>query len=226
MRYRYLVGLVSILFVLTNCSSSNKQDPMLNVISTLRTVVKERNNPTPIVDPTKVITREMLDASSQPLILIRVPTRQIIATLGLFPGETLGAVWLGADGSSISTDNGILRATRGMSYDLVSADTGPTQKALSTVKAGQVFAYERSYKYIVEDNRDLIVTVQCELNVVKSTSVEIFKRDYPVMEYVEACNNDMLSYENRYWREFSGKMRNSLQWQGTDIGYIMIETLI
>ena len=85
---------------------------MLNVISTLRTVVKERNNPTPIVNPTKVITREMLDASSQPLILIRVPTRQIIATLGLFPGETLGAVWLGADGSSISTDNGILRATR------------------------------------------------------------------------------------------------------------------
>ena len=82
MRYRYLVGLVSILFVLTNCSSSNKQDPMLNVISTLRTVVKERNNPTPIVDPTKVIMREMLDASSQPLILIQVPTRQIIATLG------------------------------------------------------------------------------------------------------------------------------------------------
>lgn len=105
MRYRYLVGLVSILFVLTNCFSSNKQDPMLNVISTLRTVVKERNNPTPIVDPTKVITREMLDASSQPLILIRVPTRQIIATLGLFPVETLGAVCLGADGSSISTDN-------------------------------------------------------------------------------------------------------------------------
>ncbi|NBT42158.1 MAG: hypothetical protein EBT20_17115, partial [Alphaproteobacteria bacterium] len=88
----------------------------------IRTVLKtlnDRKNPAPKIDPRTVVTRQMLDQSNAPLILIEVPERDIVATMLAFPGETLGDVWMGADGSTVTTMNGILVSSRGMSVSLV-----------------------------------------------------------------------------------------------------------
>ena len=65
------------------------------------------------IDPRKVITRTMIDQSSTPLILVDVLNSDQVATMEAFPGNTLFEVWLGADGSTVTTQNGLLVATRG-----------------------------------------------------------------------------------------------------------------
>ncbi len=75
----------------------------------------------------------MIDESNVPLILIEILNGDQIATLSAFPGSTLNEVWLSTDGRTVTTQNGMLIATRGMNYDLMSADVGAASYSLDKI---------------------------------------------------------------------------------------------
>ena len=179
------------------------------------------------IDPRKVITRTIIDQSSTPLILVDVLNSDQVATMEAFPGNTLFEVWLGADGSTVTTQNGLLVATRGMGHDLMGADLGAVKRALNaSLQGSHSKEYMRSFKYLVQDNQEKILSFTCTTVREDVETVVLFDKAYETRRIIENCQNNNEHFQNAYWIETNGKMRKSIQWQGQNIDLILIEYLI
>ena len=214
------------LCLLISCSSDGKPNETGQMIRTVLKTLNDRKNPAPKIDPRTVITRQMLDQSNAPLILIEVPERDIVATMLAFPGETLGDVWMGADGSTVTTMNGILVSSRGMSDDLMAADSIDILSHFSHSKSNTWPSYNRTYRYLERDNKDLILELACNISKAHQEIIFIFGKKYKTQVYVESCQTGKLSFQNKYWIDTSGMMRRSKQWHSFRNKYVLIERLI
>ena len=104
---------------LLSCSnSSDFETGEIKAIKILRETLIARNTSTILLDTRKVITRKKIDDAKIPVLFVELENGQN-GTLTLYPGEGIGETWLGADGTTITLENGIIKATRGMRNDVM-----------------------------------------------------------------------------------------------------------
>jgi hypothetical protein len=77
-----------IFFLLAACGSKTESSQELLLVEQFKSIFN-KGEVGGQVNPRKVITRSMIDASNVPLILIEVLNGDQIATLSAFPGSTL-----------------------------------------------------------------------------------------------------------------------------------------
>ena len=226
MKLRTGICLGFILLLLGACSSntaSSKNEFLLeqfNLIFNKKEIGEQ-------VNPRNIITRSMIDKSNIPLILIEILNRDQTATMSAFPGSTLNDVWLGTDGSTVTTKDGLLFATRGMSHDLMGANAGAARSGLENTLRGQKLPdHQRRYKYLSEDNKDNIIEFSCFFSKEGQETILIFEKPYETTHVTEICENDKFRFQNEYWVEKTNIIRKSRQWHGYNIGLILIERLI
>ena len=215
-----------IFFLLAACGSKTESSQELLLVEQFKSIFN-KGEVGGQINPRKVITRSMIDASNVPLILIEVLNGDQIATLSAFPGSTLNEVWLSADGRTVTTQNGMLIATRGMNYDLMSADVGAASYSLEKIIAGNREPHHlRLFKYLAADNRDKIIEYSCVFSKEKQETIFIFEKPYKTLRVSEDCESGGLQFKNTYWVEKNGMIRKSQQWHGENIGLILIERVI
>ena len=208
------------------CSSNTASSKEEFLLEQLKLIVNKKEIGEK-VNPRNIITRSMIDNSNIPLILIEVLNRDQTATLSAFPGSTLNDVWLGTDGSTVTTKNGFLIATRGMNYDLMGADVEEAKSGLEKTVAGQKpLDHQRRYKYLSEDNQDTIIEFSCFFSKEGQETILIFDKPYETTHVTEICENDEFRFQNEYWVEKNNTIRKSHQWHGYNIGLILIERVI
>ena len=157
MKLRARICLGFILLLLAACSSKTEPSQDFLLVEQLKSIFN-KSGVDGQVNPRKVITRSMIDESNIPLILIEILDGDQIATLSAFPGSTLNEEWLSADGRTVTTQNGMLIATRGMNYDLMGADVGAAGYSLEKTIAGNIEPrHLRLYKYLTADNQEKII---------------------------------------------------------------------
>ena len=226
MKLKIGICLGFILLLLAACSSKIDSSQDMLVIEQLK-LIFNKNEVTERIDPRKVITRSMIDESNIPLILIELLNGDQIATLSAFPGNTLNEVWLSADGRTVTTQNGMLIATRGMSYDLMGADVGAARSLLEKTITGKIeLNYFRAYKYLAADNQEKIIEVSCVFSKESQETIFVFEKPYKTLRVSENCESGSLQFKNTYWVEKNGMIRKSQQWHGQNIGLILIERVI
>jgi hypothetical protein len=95
-------------------------------------------------DIRSTITPDAIAATSEPLLFVELTEtgQQVIMALTGRNGDVV--TWSTADGQSISLQGGVLVATRGFGFDLMSAEVAGTVAAL----AGGRRDYERFVSYI------------------------------------------------------------------------------
>ena len=215
-----------IFLLLAACSSKTVPSQDFLLLEQLKSILN-KNEIEGQVNPRKVITRSMIDASNVPLILIEVLNGDQIATLSAFPGSTLNEVWLSADGRTVTTQNGMLIATRGMNYDLMGADVGAASYSLEKTITGKREPHNlRFYKYLAADNQDKIIEYSCVFSKESQETIYIFEKPYKTLRMSEDCESGGLQFKNTYWIEKNGMIRKSQQWHGENIGLILIERVI
>ena len=220
------ICLGSIFLLLGACSSKIEPSQDMLVIEQLK-LIFNRNEMNERADPRKVITRSMIDKSNIPLILVEILNGDQIATLSAFPGDTINEVWLGADGSTVTTQNGMLIATRGMNYDLMGADVGAAKSLLEKTIAKNIeLSHFRTYKYLAADNQEKIIEFSCVFSKENQETVFVFEKPYKTDRISEVCENGNFQFQNTYWVEKEGIIRKSQQWHGHNIGLILIERVI
>jgi len=216
---RRLIG-VGLILISVGCSSAKDRDTALS--ETLKAFGAQFKKPFPI-DPRQVLTRAAIDTANIPLLLAEIPKIQSAGTLTLLPGQRQQPdTWFGADGASFTLHKGVVVATRGLSFDLMFADSVPTIEALE--KGGG--RYDRTYKYLTGDNRDQIVTYQCRLQFQSVETVTIFEIRIETKRFSETCFNPDQSFTNIYWVDPAQVVHKSQQFLNFSLGYALTEKLL
>ena len=226
MKLRTRICLGFIFLLLAACSSKTEPSQELLLVEQFKSIFN-KSEVGEQVNPRNVITRSMIDESNIPLILIEILNGDQIATLSAFPGSSLNEVWLSADGRTVTTQNGMLIATRGMNYDLMGADVGAAISSLEKTIAGKREPHHRRlFKYLAADNQDKIIEYSCGFSKESQETIFIFEKPYKTLRVSENCERGGLQFKNTYWVEKNGMIRKSQQWHGQNIGLILIERVI
>jgi len=167
------------------------------------------------------VSREILDGVGVPILFVEIDRGQN-GTLSQYPGEGIGQTWLGVDGSTITLESGLLKATRGMGDDLMGSEISVTIDWSNLVED----SYERRMAYLRLDNKTLINHYSCMLTDMNSMeTISLFDADFSVKHFQETCRGAAGSFVNDYYIDTEGLVRNSRQYQGDKIGYMTIARL-
>jgi len=181
-------------------------------------LLKPKNKP---VDPRKHLTREAIDKAGTPILFAGLDSRNAYATLSPF-GENRGiTTWISSDGITLSYDNGLLVATRGLGPDLMAADTG---QALAAIRSGSG-SYVRIYDYLDGEDQAIRRSYVCSIRRAGAETIEIYGLKYTLRKVVENCSNPEFQIRNTYWVSNSNHIRQSEQWVGPVVGYVFSQLL-
>lgn len=127
--------------------------------------------------------------------------------------------WIGGDGISITEENGVLAATRGLPRDIMGADTAATWQA---IRAGGGTVQKRM-DFLDDQDQILARVLQCRIVSAGSDPVNRLQRTYPATKFEEECTGEGLSLTNVYWLNPSGRMIRSVQAVSPDAGFLQID---
>jgi hypothetical protein len=118
--------------------------------------------------------------------------------------------------------DGILIATRGLSEDLMGADTAAVRSALAA-SGGTV---QRSQSYL--DSEDQIRTRQltCTISAAGQDTIATLTGPVSALKFEESCESPALVFKNTYWLSGpGGKIVQSRQVIAPSIGYVQLTPL-
>ncbi|WP_162561669.1 YjbF family lipoprotein [Yoonia vestfoldensis] len=175
---------------------------------------------TPVAPPPpQVATDEQIAAN--PGQFVRVNFRDLGRWDTLVVAGTNGArvTWIGSANLSVTMENGIVVATRGLPRDLMGADTVQTWAA---IRAGGGTA-ERRHDFL--DNLDQISprVLQCSIASMGPDPFERREQTYNTTRFEEKCVSEQLQFTNIYWVNRQGQIIRSLQAVSPDAGYLQID---
>ncbi|MFD1913271.1 YjbF family lipoprotein [Halodurantibacterium flavum] len=174
----------------------------------------------PQPEPVAPVTRAEIAQSPVPLLQVAIPSRGAEAIL-VPAGRNAGVTtWATADGSTLALRGGVLVASRGLGHDLMSAAV-PTD---SQILAGQG-RHSRSYYTLDGADRTVRHDFSCVLSRHEAPAIQIVDRLFPVHEVRETCEGPTDGVVNRYWISREGRIVRSLQWLGTDVGFLQLTDL-
>ncbi|MFQ1702127.1 YjbF family lipoprotein [Loktanella agnita] len=155
------------------------------------------------------VTPQALAQIDGPVLLAQVPALQGAAILVL-GGRNAGVeTFLTPDGVSISTENGMLVATRGFGYDLMTADVAEPLSAITDARPRAV----RIHRYLNGENQLVPQSFVCRYVALTPTQIN------------ESCQSSSDSFENSYTTNSKGQIVMSRQWISPQLGYITTERL-
>ena len=204
------------------CSNSNTfETGEIKALRMLEAAIVNQDRTKIFVDTKKIVTRKKIDKAQIPVLYIQLESGQN-GTLTLYPGQGDGETWLGADGSTVTLDQGILKATRGMKMDLMGSNTSmPVWKNLNGFST-----YNRQVVYLGGNNQLHAKSFSCEI---KTEGVKTFIRNlgvsFKTQLYNETCFNNEEIVNNIYFVDNKHIVRKSVQYHSPALGYLTIERL-
>ena len=142
-------------------------------------------------------------------------------TLTPYPGQGVGQTWLGADGATITLEEGILKASRGMGDDLMGSSISmPAWPKIN--KRREI--YSRNFAYITGDNKISQRVFSCYIEKTSSDKqIRIWDINFKVDKFEESCSDGSLTFKNTYHVDTQGIVRRSTQYHSKTLGSILIE---
>lgn len=211
--------------VLTACDSGVETTNLQAATDAIRSVL----NPPEVSQLTATRTSLEQSGFDQPL-LVGTLTQPIYVTAGLLLASRQQGIeyWRGGDGSLVKTDNGILRGTVGVPFDLYGADTAPTVAAF---RGGRTNGYTRVYRHLNALNHLDVTRYFCDLSRPVPETIVVFDKEHRTLRFSESCIADapnptgiIQEFENTYWKDANRLfMWKSEQWISDKIGTILLE---
>ena len=110
------------LLALTACGNSIElKSGERKVIKLIQDKIERPAGPAAYIDARKIVSRAIIDGVGVPILFVEIDRGQN-GTMTQYPGEGVGQTWLGVDGSTVTLDNGTLKATRGVGDDLMGSE--------------------------------------------------------------------------------------------------------
>lgn len=127
--------------------------------------------------------------------------------------------WLGASGISVTVEDGIVVATRGLPRDLMGADASQTVQAINSGGGNSV----RVHDFLTDQDQITQYRLDCTISMKGAEMVSRLGQNIPAIRFEELCRGDGLTLTNVYWMDASRKIVRSLQAVSPDAGYLQID---
>jgi hypothetical protein len=217
-----LVFSILLLLALSACGNSPELETgETKVLKIIKDKMDAPSGATAYINARKLVSREILDGVGVPILFVEIDRGQN-GTLSQYPGEGIGQTWLAVDGSTVTLENGLLKATRGMGDDLMGSEIS---HEINWSDPKEV-SYKRRMAYLRLDNKTLINEYTCKLtDMNRVETINLFDADFSVKHVQETCRGAAGSFVNDYYIDTEGLVRNSRQYQGDKIGYMTIARL-
>lgn len=125
--------------------------------------------------------------------------------------------WLSQDGSLFAFRDGMLIATRGLGADLMSADAGASLALIRTRTPGQATRYMST---LDGDHTIEPQVYQCDITDDGPFRLDLTHTVVQTRIMVETCYGTRLNFQNLYWVDGAGEIRQSRQYVGTLTGLV------
>ncbi|SFR55555.1 Group 4 capsule polysaccharide lipoprotein gfcB, YjbF [Yoonia tamlensis] len=152
---------------------------------------------------------------------VRVNIRDQGAWVSLMQVAQNGArtTWIGQSNISMTFENGLLVATRGLPRDLLGSDVTQSWDAI-TNGGGSA---ERRQDYITDQDGISAVLLQCSIESEGSEQITREAITFETTRFKEVCTGDALTFTNIYWVGRQNSIIRSLQAVSPDAGYLQID---
>lgn len=133
------------------------------------------------------------------------------------------ATWRNASDSQVVLRDGVLISTRGIGDDLGSARVTSVVESINRLApvSGPRNMFVKGY-----GNETTRIDLECEMESLGQTRIEIVGRGHNVLHLRENCVNPDRSISNDYWVGLSDRtVWQSRQWAGPDLGYFRFRLL-
>ncbi len=166
-----------------------------------------------------VLTAAQVAANPNGFMVLNAYNGTLVAALAAGGSNGNRTTWLSAEGLSVTTQNGVMVATRGFPRDLMAADVDGVMQALIADGGPATRIHETL------SGNDQIVTQRFACTVASQgrETIGILGRPIGTEVFAEACQSDRLAFTNRYWIDDTGRMVRSLQAIAPDSGYVQLD---
>ncbi len=214
-----------VILILTGCSGGLEQPPLeLEVIQAGQDAFAQRRASPPSDRPP--LRRADLDVLDGSFLEITRERADLLAYLYVnarrtdqFPGRII--VWRSEDDVTLATRNGVLIETRGMRGDLLSSTVRVAGNRPGPVSSGKHVQLIHSL-----DNRQVPLTLDCDLVDLGPEVIEIVERRHRTRHLQQRCQGGNGTVINDFWVESgAGIVWQSRQWAGPHIGYLRLRRL-
>ena len=209
--------------ILASCSNTPEMETgEIRTLKLIKDAFEDSGKPVQFMDARNLINRKQIDAANVPVLFVELASGQN-GTLTPYPGQGVGQTWLGADGATVTLENGILKATRGMGDDLMgsSASMPPWSKINKNTEI-----FSRELNYITGNNKISKRVLSCNIEKTSSKEqIKIWDINFTVDNFEENCSDISLIIKNTYQVENNEIVRRSSQYHSETLGSILIERL-
>jgi hypothetical protein len=129
--------------------------------------------------------------------------------------------WASNTYETVSLQDGILVATRGFGNDIMSSSA----PSLGQVKSGAGF-FHRVYYYLDGADQSQRADFDCNFAASGSETVAVLDKAYATRRVTESCSNPDTSFENLYWFDGSGSLRQSLQFVSVQAASMQLQRVL
>lgn len=180
---------------------------------------------TPIAapDPLAVIDSAMTAIPDAPLQFILLEKSGGFAVSSVYGQNGNNVTWISSDRKSMTLRSGVLTATRGFGGDLMSVDDGGAARLISSRRSGSV---EKAYRFLNGEDETERLAVTCTISAGDMDHVNSGEISVSAQVMTERCRfSEAFEFSNTYWIDGNGRMVQSIQWAGANIGNIVFRRL-
>lgn len=206
-RFPLIVALACTL-ALTACGTE-KTSPLRGALTdALKQLVTRKNGEVLTTDILRArLTPDVRAQIGRPVLIAELPKLKVAAVVIEVTQNGGYTTWHAQDGVGISTKAGLLTSTRGIGFDLMSADIdGP----LAVITGRATGHATRIHRVLDGEDQEILQSFVC--SYARSGN-----------HVAETCNRTGQTIENHYWLNRGGKIWKSVQWVGARNGYILLE---
>jgi len=223
MEIKRFLAKLAVIFVLSSCTNTpDLETGEIQTFQMIKNAFEQQKHSKGFIDARTLLSREQINAANIPVLFVELESGQN-GTLTPYPGQGVGQTWLGADGATITTDRGILKASRGMGNDLMGSSVA--MPAWSKID-NSVKTYRRELSYISGNNKILTHSLVCAIQ--KNDQQEIIKiwdLEFSVTKFNEKCDSNEFAIKNTYYLDDQEIVRRSSQYHSVSLGYLLVERL-
>ncbi|KIT17004.1 YjbF family lipoprotein [Jannaschia aquimarina] len=191
--------------VLAGCGSEREPGGLIDLTTSSLGTLIGLGSPEPESDVRPLLSPAFLEQVGKPVLLVVDVNRDQAA--GFTPVATgVGNVVQWRDGSGIGVllRSGILVGTRGLGFDLLTADVDGLIGALGRGGGEDVLRVERRLR---GDSTIEVRDYLCDVVPVGSETIEFYGQSWRTSLYEERCVGEGQALTNRYWVDTTGAVR-------------------
>lgn len=208
------------LLVATACGPLAQNQPLVSALQGLANAGSDFWEGKPR-DARETSTRDIIDAAPNDRLLFGRVDDDVVSTFARISMNGGMSTWTSDDGDSLTLQNGVAVATRGLGNDLMGADLTQVYPALVRGSGSAV----RIHDYLGGEDQIVRRAYQCEIATLRSDVIAIFQQRHEIRVVREACTGGEGSFTNLYWIDAAGAIWQSRQWISARVGAVDIQRL-